>query len=208
MRSKNGFTLIELLITITIMAVLLTLTVVSLRSSQAVARDEERKADVTAIAQALENYYNGDITDREIESTFAPTASLASFSFQPTKQEPTIRLAAAGTFYPYYQDGYYPPTAYFANESEIRQALRSLDLAAIRAPGVGENEAPSLKGATSTATQSPDINTYIYQPLAKDGSLCDVGATSSGNAELCREFTLYYRLETTSGVQTITSKHR
>lgn len=205
MRSKNGFTLIELLITITIMAILLTLTVVSLRSSQAVARDEERKADVAAIAHALENYFNGDV-DQEASVEYAsasPTASLASFSFKPS-----VKLAAGGGSYPLYQEDNYPPTAYFTNEAAIQSALISLDMAAIRAPGVAESAAPSLVGATSTSAQSPSTSTYIYQPLAKDGTLCDLGATSAHNTEQCREFTLYYQLETVSGVQTITSKHR
>lgn len=205
MRSKNGFTLIELLITITIMAVLLTLTVVSLRSSQAVARDEERKTDVAAIAQALENYYDGDInTEAGVDSAMvSPSASLASFNFKPS-----VKLAAAGFFYRFYQAGYYPPTAYFNNQQSIEDALISLDVSAIRAPGVSDSEPPSLIGATSTGAQSPTVSQYIYQPLKEDGTLCSTGATPSGSADLCREFTLYYRLETESGVKSITSKQR
>lgn len=209
MRSKNGFTLIELLITITIMAVLLTLTVVSLRSSQAVARDEERRTDVAAIAQSLENYFNGDInTDASVESAMvSPSASFASFTFNQPNM-PSIKLAAAGSTYYYYQEGYYPPTAYFNNEQSIKNALISLDVAAIRAPGVADSESPSLIGATGTGTQSPTISQYIYQPLKADGTLCNVGTTPSGSKDLCREFTLYYRLETESGVKSITSKRR
>lgn len=186
MRSKFGFTLIELLITITIMGILLTLTVVSLRSSQAVARDEERKTDVAAIAQALESYYNGDI-DSEASVESAVNNKLS---------------------YGFYDSGSYPPTAYFANQASIEKALLSLDMSAIRAPGVAESAAPSLVGATTTGTQSPNTSTYIYQPLKADGTLCSVGATPNGPSDVCRDFTLYYQLETVSGVQTITSKHR
>lgn len=57
MKRRDGFTLIELLITITIMVILLTFAVVSLRGNQASARDEERKTDVNVIAQQLEDYY-------------------------------------------------------------------------------------------------------------------------------------------------------
>lgn len=57
MSRRAGFTLIELLITITIMVILLTLAVITLRANQASARDEERKTDVTVIAQQLEDYY-------------------------------------------------------------------------------------------------------------------------------------------------------
>jgi prepilin-type N-terminal cleavage/methylation domain-containing protein len=186
MRSKNGFTLIELLITITVMAILLTLTVVSLRSSQAVARDEERKTDVAAIAQALENYYNGDIdSESSVESAVNDKLS-----------------------YSFYDRATYPPTAYFTNEDSISKALITLDMSAIRAPGVANTAAPSLRGATSTGNQSPTTSTYIYQPLKEDGTLCSVGATPNGPADVCREFTLYYQLETVSGVQTITSQRR
>ena len=186
MRSKNGFTLIELLITITIMAVLLTLTVVSLRSSQAHARDEERKTDVAAIAQALENYFNGDI-DREASVDSVVNNKLS---------------------YSLYNEATYPPTAYFTDEDSIRKALETLDVLAIRAPGVATTAAPSLIGATTTGTQSPTTSTYIYQPLKADGTLCNVGSTPNGPSDTCRDFTLYYQLETVSGVQTITSKRR
>lgn len=57
MNRENGFTLVELLVTMVIMVILITLSVVNLRSSQITARDDQRKADVTNIAQQLENYY-------------------------------------------------------------------------------------------------------------------------------------------------------
>ena len=63
MKRHEGFTLIELLITITIMVILLGLTVVNLRSSQATARDEERKTDVNIIARHLEVFYDSGTDD-------------------------------------------------------------------------------------------------------------------------------------------------
>jgi len=61
MNRRAGFTLIELLITITIMAILMTLAVFSLRSVQANARDEKRKTDVDSISKGLEQRYtNGN----------------------------------------------------------------------------------------------------------------------------------------------------
>jgi prepilin-type N-terminal cleavage/methylation domain-containing protein len=57
MNRRAGFTLIELLITITIMVVLMTIAVISLRGNQASARDEKRKTDIDTIAQQLESYY-------------------------------------------------------------------------------------------------------------------------------------------------------
>lgn len=61
MKRNAGFTLVELLITMTIMTILLVLVVVSLRSNEANARDEERKTDVTILAQQLENYYEAAV---------------------------------------------------------------------------------------------------------------------------------------------------
>ena len=63
MRRNAGFTLIELLITITILVVLVTLTVVNLRSNEIKARDDQRKTDVTSIAQQLENFYRSGSDD-------------------------------------------------------------------------------------------------------------------------------------------------
>lgn len=200
MRSKNGFTLIELLITITIMAVLLTLTVVSLRSSQAHARDEERRTDVSIIAQALESYHSAGAGNATARSPRAPIATLASVGM------PEVKLAAAGNYL--YVKGYYPPTSYFTNETAIRGALPSIDPNALRAPGVAESASPSLVGATSTSVPSPSVGAYIYQPLKADGSLCTLGATSTTSLDKCTKFSLYYQLETVSGVQTITSKHQ
>jgi prepilin-type N-terminal cleavage/methylation domain-containing protein len=57
MDRRAGFTLIELLITITVMVILVTLAVVSLRGNEQHARDEKRKSDVATIAQQLESYY-------------------------------------------------------------------------------------------------------------------------------------------------------
>lgn len=54
---KAGFTIVEIVITITIMAILLTLAVVNVSSTQMTGRDNERKADTTALAQQMESFY-------------------------------------------------------------------------------------------------------------------------------------------------------
>ncbi len=54
---KKGFTLIELLITITIIAVLASIGIVTYTSVTLSARDTRRKLDLQLIAQALEVYY-------------------------------------------------------------------------------------------------------------------------------------------------------
>ncbi|MBN1263266.1 MAG: type II secretion system protein [Candidatus Pacebacteria bacterium] len=54
--SPKGFTLVELLIAISILVILMGVGLVSLRGSQAVARDAHRKAELGEIRSALELY--------------------------------------------------------------------------------------------------------------------------------------------------------
>ena len=55
-KSKNGFTLIEILVAMTIVAVLVSISLVSLQGARKVARDGKRKADLEQIRSALEIY--------------------------------------------------------------------------------------------------------------------------------------------------------
>lgn len=190
MNRKTGFTLIELLITMTIMVVLLTLTVASLRSSQAAARDEERKTDATVIAISLENYYKAGSDAANLN---APIGTLAS-----THMATPVVYSGSES----YESGQYPPTEFMATEADVRKALRDLDAKALRAPGVAESAAMSLTMATNTSVPNPDIKTYVYQPLQGNGSLCTAAGTD------CRKFNLFYKLESSTTVQKITSKHQ
>lgn len=62
MSRQRGFTLIEILVVIVIMGILLLLSVVNLRSTQAQARDQERIADVANIARHFEGLYSTGAT--------------------------------------------------------------------------------------------------------------------------------------------------
>ena len=55
---KTGFTLVELLVVISIISTLVTMAVVSFRSSQFRARDVQRKSDLRQYQNALELYAN------------------------------------------------------------------------------------------------------------------------------------------------------
>lgn len=131
MKRRAGFTLIELLITISVMVILLTLTVVSLRSSQANARDEERKTDVTTISQQIETYYESgtdssgasvtgeypstnimntetlvkqtlrDIDPNALRDPSTPAASPISFIVASNNSVPTLASLNSGATYIY-----------------------------------------------------------------------------------------------------------
>lgn len=62
MNMRQGFTIVELIITLTIMAILMTLAVVNLSSGLAAGRDEERKTDVDNIIIFQETAYNRSTT--------------------------------------------------------------------------------------------------------------------------------------------------
>lgn len=75
MRHQRGFTLVELVIVITIMSIILVLGVVNLRSSQATARDQERKTDVENIARGLEGFYTNSTGTPSYPSTYIGSAA-------------------------------------------------------------------------------------------------------------------------------------
>lgn len=81
MKRRAGFTVVELIITITIMAILLTVSVVSLRNVQANARDEERKTDITNLAMFFERKYTRDNGSYLPNYAVSTNAYLESFFF-------------------------------------------------------------------------------------------------------------------------------
>lgn len=73
MKIRGGFTIVELIITLTIMAILMTLAAVNLSSTLAEGRDEERKNDVANIIMFQETAYN-----RSTTRSYFHNASVAS----------------------------------------------------------------------------------------------------------------------------------
>lgn len=58
MFKKNGFTLLELLVSISIIAILISLASVSYSNAQKKSRDAKRQGDLKAIQTSLEQYYS------------------------------------------------------------------------------------------------------------------------------------------------------
>jgi prepilin-type N-terminal cleavage/methylation domain-containing protein len=197
MNRKTGFTLIELLIVMTIMGVLMTLVVVSLRSSQATARDEKRKTDNSVIAQNLENYYKSGSASASIFTT--PSARLATVAIHTGSTTTNLASYSGG---PQYESGQYPPTDYMSSETAVRRTLRDIDPKVLRAPNVADSSSISLIVATDANAPTPNESTYVYQPLKGDGTLCISDGTD------CRKFNLFYKLESSSVIQKITSKNQ
>lgn len=86
MKNQKGFTLIELMTVMAIVAVLVGLITVSLSSSQGRGRDLERKSEVKAIQDALEQYYaaNGFVYPNGHCSTGLSTYLKTVFPVDPT----------------------------------------------------------------------------------------------------------------------------
>ena len=165
---ERGFTVVEVLVVIIVMAILLTLAVVNIRSSQVNARDAERRADVENIAMVLETFYNGT------------HPSMYSGVNEVTKVYP-------GSF-----DLINPPEG-----SYVPDYLKSrLPKESLYAPGTDPEGAWSLVAATNTnttptgVTPQPTISTYVYQPM-QESSFCNGAFFYEG----CKSFSIYYALE-------------
>lgn len=73
---SSGFTLIELLVAISIVAILATIGFTLFQNAQRTARDTKRRADIDAIATAMETHYdanNGTYSDYNVDPTASPT---------------------------------------------------------------------------------------------------------------------------------------
>ncbi len=160
---RRGFTIVELIIVITIMGILLVLGVVNLRGSQTNARDSERKADVESIAAHNEIYYsNGNYSLARSPGTYISTTT------------------GSGT------------------NAGLLVIIPDMDPKSLVAPGHSDLSYRSLTAATCSGTcvqttagvtPQPTIDTYVYQPLQSDSTLCTT--TTQG----CRKFNMYYKLE-------------
>jgi prepilin-type N-terminal cleavage/methylation domain-containing protein len=147
---SRGFTIIELVIVITILGILMVLGTVSLGSSQISGRDSKRKADIEAIANSLETYYNSG------------TDTHAS-----TNQYPSIAELISG--------GNSSMTSTLRDIS-----LSSLTAPGATDPASTLLAATNSAQTISDVTPLPTIAQYIYQPLTQqsDGSwvLCSAAS--------------------------------
>lgn len=193
MRRQRGFTIVELVVVLTIMAILLTLAIVGLNSSQVNARDEKREADIAAIARGLEVRYK----QGNPRITSAPGVDYSAGGY-PGVLEYLHLLGwdlTANNFVPAQVVGGY-----------LTDALPGTTAGNFKTPGkdygidiycffcgVGPEDAAYL-------TTKVPVDKYIYEPLTATGGQC--------NGEECARFNLYYRTEADNVLHTVRSEHQ
>ena len=183
MQTRRGFTIVEMVVTMAIMAILLTLTVVSLNQSQVNARNAKRKADAQAIARGLEvRYKQGN-----------PRATEPTGMTNPG-QYPGINEWFHVQGFDKSSEGWNPGaisggyrTDEYAGTSESNFNPPTT--------GSGFNIICVWTGCTQpagnvsqiTAAMGANNDNYVYEPVDNNGNPC----SNSG----CRSFNLYYHLE-------------
>lgn len=144
--NRRGFTIVELIIVITIMAILLVLAVVNLRSTQVNARDDERKSDIDSLAMHLEVMYN---TGKGVAEVGRYTSTGGYTTWTITNVQDNLRdIDPKSVMAPGFSD----------------PVLTSF------------NAATNNDQTTSGVLPQPTISQYVYQPLQQDGTLCTTGS--------------------------------
>ncbi len=148
--NRRGFTVVEMIITVTIMGILLLLAVVNVNTSQVKARDDERKADVAAIAANLEAFFNTG-TDGTTSFGRYPSSALAD-------SESSIKTALRDA----------------DMKSFLAPGETEVALSFVASTNTGTS--PSIQ-TTAGVLPQPTISQYVYQPIKTDGSICAPGNT-------------------------------
>jgi len=148
---KKAFTLIELIIVITIMGIMLVIGVVNLRSSQTIANDKEREADVSNFAIALEDYYK-----------FGNGTVASSYDYPATVQLTNGTSVTAATI------------------TSLLPDLDQNNLLAPGVTNIANTLTLAINNTATTAgvLPQPTIDQYVYQPLDSSGALCTISATT------------------------------
>lgn len=189
MKRSSGFTLIELLITISIMVILMTLAVVSIRSTQVNARDDERTTDIENLARGLERRYN------EGNSRVIGWTSQGSY---PGYNE--FLHATGSSFWCSPDPGYFSPCS--VSGGYMTDFWPGTTKDAFTAPNGTFNSVKTqsdVAGAVTKATLIAGGN-YFYEPLTNTGATCSSGG--------CTHYNLYYQRESDSTTQTKKSKNQ
>lgn len=173
MRVRRAYTIVELMIVLAILLILLVLGVVSLTNAQRSSRDSARTTTVETIARGLEMFYNGDAVGTSGERSRRYPSAEQLLTSVSSTSLQKSSLPGIN------QDGYNYP---FASSTQAFFVV---------------------SGSNGITKDSATPSRFIYEPIARDGSLC-VTATQE-----CSRFTIYYRLESAPTTTiTIKSNHQ
>ena len=203
----RGFTLIELMITMVIITLLLVVAVVSLRSTQADARDAERRSDVETIARGLENRYNRGTISAGANpsgcnegdgscSTTMTAPGYPSITEMNNVKAGQVEFGTSGL-------GDFTTENLPGTSRESLRAPGDGRLVTICGDGGASCGTPENMTAVTTAL-GPNKANYVYEPITRDGTLCQEFRFEYS----CARFNLYYFSETKNAIQTIRSKHQ
>lgn len=155
---RSGFTLIEILVTVTIIAVLLSIAAVSYRSINQRSRDARRKSDVEQLRSSLEMYRtdNGSYpTDVGWDSSWIGTdnstfATLLASYLSPLPTDPTGGVTG------YY---YYNPRSCSGSPTKCYGycilSYMEQDTSAVSLCTSGYPSVPTVTGRTSSLVKNP-----------------------------------------------------
>ncbi|MEO5949817.1 MAG: type II secretion system protein [Candidatus Saccharimonadales bacterium] len=109
--------------------------------------------------------------------------------------------------------GSYPGVDQLSSESNFLLALRDLNPANLRAPGYTGGTislVPATNNNTTTTgvTPQPTPTQYVYQPLSNSKNAPTNGGLCNATADACRQYILYYMLESTGTVVSVKSKNQ
>lgn len=188
---KTGFTIVEIIVVMLIIGILASMTTVQLLRAQTVARDRERIDDVNSIALYLESAYKTGQPD----GVAIPSGDATVSGATPLG---------------------YPSTALTTNTSDTQSQaiLGGIDQDALKSPikkamslvSVSSNDSVDRTGTAVSPTAATD--TYVYQPLKNDGTVCTVANSSYGSSpnpqtviaprllDECVQFRIFYISET------------
>ncbi len=200
---RRGFTVVELVVVMVVMAILLTLGVVNLSSSQTNARNVERSNDIDVIAKGLESrYLRGN-------SFVTPPVSYITKGTYPSVNEllhaegnAVAGILPAPPVNGYIENllpgtvlaGFLPPSV--SSTATIKDAFIPICATASTSPCSAANTGAEDTAKINAATTA---NVYVYEPITADNKVCFNTA--------CVRFNLYY-LPENGTIQTKASKHQ
>lgn len=195
---KRGFTVVEVLVTLIILAILLGLGTVGLRSTLANGRDAERQADVEILARGFENYYergNPYYVAGVSKGTYPGANQLISIEGSGWCSGALFNIPEQNIKY----SKCAPGAGYWA------EALPGVTDAALTPPDKTGRELRSTYGIQPqdlAAWKTTELNAgkYVYHASHQDGSVC--------YDEECFSFELSYKKETTGEIVTVKSKRQ